>query len=164
MNRKNKRMSACQIEVPTRGFTLVEILIVIAVIGVLAAIAIPNFMRVRMNANEGAVRADLRTFSTSNESYRAFQNPPRYPPDMDTLVSQSYISNSWLNPDGKSGYGFAYAVADNRASYAIEANPSKPGATGISSYCIDQSGVLVRGAEVGLATTDGCVGGTPVGS
>jgi hypothetical protein len=79
-------------------------------------------------------------------------------------VNQSYLTGIWLNPGGKDGYAFVYVVADNRASYAVEANPSKPGITGVNSYCVDQSGVLVRGAAAGLATADGCVGGTPVGS
>jgi prepilin-type N-terminal cleavage/methylation domain-containing protein len=151
-------------KIPERGFTLVEIMIVVAIIGILVAVGVPNFMRVRMDANEGTIRADLRAFSTANESYRAFLNPPSYSPDVNTLVNQSYIDSSWLDPGTKHGYGFVYAVADNSQTYAIEANPLTPGTTGVHSYCVDQSGVLVRGAAAGLATPVGCVGGTPLGS
>ncbi len=153
---------ARRIGTPGGGFTLVEIMIVVAVIGVLAAIAIPNSLRVRMNVNEGAIRAELRAFSTASESYRSFLKPPSYSPDIDTLVTQSYINGSWLNPVGKSGYSFVYQVADSHATYAIEANPVTPGTTGVRSYCIDQSGALVSGAEAGLAAAEGCVGGTPL--
>ena len=154
----------CRFRILQKGFTLIEIMIVVAIIGLLVAVAIPNFMRVRMNVNEGAVRADLRAFSTACESFRSFLNPPSYPADVNTLVNQSYLTNAWLNAGGKDGYAFVYAVAANRASYAIEADPATPGTTGVHFYCVDQSGVLVTGAAAGLATQTGCVGGTPVGS
>ena len=164
MKRKRNRTCRQWLRTPEEGFTLVEIMIVVAIIGVLVVIWIPNFMRVRMDTNEGMVRADIRAFSTANESYRAFQNPPVYAPSIEILLNQSYIDATWLNPGNKHGYVFVYAVGDDGLSYAIEANPLDAGKTGVNSYCVDQTGVLVRGTAPGLATTGGCVGGTPLGT
>ena len=60
-----------------KGFTLVEIMIVVAIIVLLAAIAIPNLLRARLSANEATAIAAMRTLSTAYESYRAAQSPPR---------------------------------------------------------------------------------------
>ncbi|MDP2980719.1 MAG: type II secretion system protein, partial [Candidatus Omnitrophota bacterium] len=57
------------------GFTLVEIMIFVAIISLLAAIAIPNLLRARHNANEAAGIAALRTISTACESFRSAQTP-----------------------------------------------------------------------------------------
>ena len=68
-----------------RGFTLVEIMIVVAIIALLAAIAIPNLLRARHNANESAAIASLRTISTAMESFRVAETPPAYPASLATL-------------------------------------------------------------------------------
>ncbi|MBN2329174.1 MAG: prepilin-type N-terminal cleavage/methylation domain-containing protein [Candidatus Omnitrophica bacterium] len=65
------------------GFTLIELLIVVAIIGILAAIAVPNFLNAQVRAKVSRAHADMRSLATSIEAYRVSHNT--YPPDGDDL-------------------------------------------------------------------------------
>ncbi|MFH1740170.1 MAG: prepilin-type N-terminal cleavage/methylation domain-containing protein [bacterium] len=69
-----------------RAFTLIELLIVVAIIGILAAIAVPNFLNARIRAKVARVEADLRNLGVALESYRIDNN--RYPNDFDQEGNQ----------------------------------------------------------------------------
>ncbi|MFH1737684.1 MAG: type II secretion system protein GspG [bacterium] len=75
-------MSPQRNEIPS-SFTLIELLIVVAIIGILAAIAVPNFMNAQIRANVARAHADMRSISTALETYRISYNS--YPPDGDDL-------------------------------------------------------------------------------
>ncbi len=148
-----------------RGFTLVEIMIAVAVIGILAAIAIPNLLRARVNANEGAVKSELKTFSHACESYRAVQNPPAFPANILALtgVSPPYLDPSWVEGGTKHGFVLSYLVGDG--TFSLLATPVANAAN--NTYCIDQTGVVTGSTVDGTATipvaaADGCSAGTPI--
>ena len=131
-----------------KGFTLVEIMIVVAIIALLAAIAIPNLLRARHNANESAAIAGLRTVSTAAESYRAAQTPPAYPvalinlsaatpPYIDTALSGATASSA-----AKQGYYYTYTSNANNQQYTCVASPQVLNTTGTRNFFVDETGVL----------------------
>lgn len=139
-------------------------MIVIAIIGLLAAIAIPNLLRMRMSGNEATIKQDMRSFSSVCEMFRGAQNPLRYPNDVNELIAAapSYVDSTWSsNP--RHQYNFTYTVNGTGATYSMLAAPTPNG--GFNTYCVDQSGVMVGsvdgvGPPTGAAT--GCVGGTVI--
>ncbi len=124
-----------------KGFTLVEIMIVVAIIALLAAIAIPNLLRARLNANEAAAISSLRTISTACESFRATQSPLSYPANLAALSGAvpPYIDNT-LGGGTKQGYTFVYAGGAN--VYTCTGSPVTPNVTGTRVFFVDESGVI----------------------
>jgi len=130
-----------------KGFTLVEIMIVVAIIVLLAAIAIPNLLRARLNANESAAIGALRTLSTALESYRAAQTPPQYPATLGVLSSEDpkYIDETLANAvdaaHARQGYFYTYTqMSDNE--YSLTATPAQSGVTGNRIFFVDHTGVV----------------------
>ena len=156
------------IKLNQRGFTLVEIMIVVAIIGLLAAIAIPNLLRSRLNSNEGAMKLDMHAFSVANASFAAAQNPPEFAANIAALqAAPAYIDATWGTAQGKHGFTQAYAGggAGNPNTYSLLVAPLTAGVTAVNTYCVDQTGVIVgsvvgAGAPAGGAA--GCAGGTAI--
>ncbi len=125
-----------------KGFTLVEIMIVVAIIALLAAIAIPNLLRARHNANEAAAIGAVRTISTACESFRAAQTPPTYPANLAALGAAvpPYIDNV-LSAGQKQGYNYAYALV-NANQYTCTATPTQAGVTGTRIFFVNETGVI----------------------
>jgi prepilin-type N-terminal cleavage/methylation domain-containing protein len=126
-----------------KGFTLVEIMIVVAIIALLAAIAIPNLLRARLNANESAAIAAMQTLVSSATSFRAAN--PQYPTNLGclTAVAPPYIDTQLGCANAtclKQGYNFALVGATN--SFTATAQPENTGITGVRSFFVDSSGVI----------------------
>lgn len=145
-----------------RGFTLVEIMVVVAVIAIIAAIAIPNLMTARVTANEGAIKRDIRTFGSAAEAYRSAQGVPQYPPNIISMINATppYLDSSWTEGGVKHGFTVNYQSYNVGQTYTLKATPF--GNEARNTYCLDNTSVIIGGAAGVVAGAAGCSGGTPI--
>ena len=149
------------------GFTLIELMIVVAIIAIIAAIAIPNLLRSRMSANEASAAGSLRTISTAQASFQAaaiLDADGDGMGDYGTLPNLSaqtppFIDSTLGSATGiKQGYTFAAVpVAGGAAApptYTCTATPLAT-TTGNKYYFVDESGVIrfALGAAATVAST-----------
>ena len=157
-----------------KGFSLIELLIVVAIILIIAAIAIPNLLRARMAANESSAVASLRTVNTAEVTYNSTYPTIGFSPNLVSLggpigkactpapatacLIDSVLANNG-NPakSGKSGYNFTTGTGTLAGAvnigYTVAATPLTPNQTGIRAFCAEEDAV-VRVDPAGACATD----------
>ena len=127
-----------------KGFSLIELLIVVAIILIIAAIAIPNLLKSRMSANESSAVASVRTIATSEITYQ-IGNPDQTYQTLANLQAAGLIDNL-LGAGGKSGYSFVVStsgtVAAQNLQFVAGAGPSVVGTTGNRDFCAVSDAVI----------------------
>jgi type IV pilus assembly protein PilA len=151
-----------------KGFSLIELLIVVAIILIIAAIAIPNLIKSKMAANEASAVGSVRTINTGEVNYAASCPAIGFSATLIELNTGAVcaggkgIIDPILAGGAKSGYTFAYLPALGgdglNDTYTSTATPATVGTTGQRMFCSSQSGVIQY-----TLTGAGCTP-TPAGS
>jgi prepilin-type N-terminal cleavage/methylation domain-containing protein len=132
-----------------KGFTLIELMIVVAIIAIIAAIAIPALAGARISANEGNAIATLRTVSTVCEQYHnRFGLYPTAMADLGPAPGAGLV-DAQLGAGVKTGYTYTVPVVGTATVYQVLASPTTPGTSGNRWFRIDQTGVLEQAAAAG---------------
>jgi prepilin-type N-terminal cleavage/methylation domain-containing protein len=147
-----------------KGFSLIELLIVVAIILIIAAIAIPNLQRAKMSANEASAVAGMRTIFTAEAAYYAqgWSNPGALGfsatlPDLGSsagcnppsLTSACQLDNVMANATSaamaKSGYYYTYTPISTgglNVGFSLNSDPAQRGSSGQRSFYTDQTGIV----------------------
>jgi type IV pilus assembly protein PilA len=123
-----------------KGFSLIELLIVVAIIGIIAAIAVPNLLQSKAAANEASAIASVRNLVTAQITYFSTKGAGTYG-DMAALTTQGLIDNV-LGAGTKDGYAFALTGAGATDDFTIVGTPTTVGKTGYRGFYGDATGVI----------------------
>ncbi len=154
-----------------KGFSLIELLIVVAIILIIAAIAIPNLLRSKMAANEASAVGSLRSLNTAcvtySTTYGAYPSTglSQLGPGSPATSTNADLIDSVLASGTKSGYTFVYATPGTTpngtagTTYDINATPVTVGTTGQRAFYTNQTGVI----RANSAGTKALISDPPIG-
>ena len=132
---------------PHRGFTIIEILVVVAILAMLASVAVIQLLRARITTNEQLGLNSMRAVMKASQFYFIIQQ--RYPPDL-TALGLPASNPPYIQPDligngstvAKQGYVFTYTQVGGGSGFTLLADPQTAGTTGTRHFYVDQGGVI----------------------
>ena len=160
-----------------KGFSLIELLIVVAIILIIAAIAIPNLIRSKMAANEASAVASLRSINTAEVVYSSTYNvaftfaaaltnlsdggtPSNCvqgaapPTSANACLLDAAVAGATTAATAKSGYILAYTAPTATTGYSVTNSPVTPGSSGVRYFYTDPSLVIRQNSTATATATD----------
>jgi len=147
-----------------KGFSLIELLIVVAIILIISAIAIPSYLRSRMQANEASAASSLRMINTAAVTYSSTYVAVGFPAALADMggvnpctatPTSACLLDELVSLGTKSGYSFVWTGdgATPSVAYTVTGTPMVVGASGQRMFCSDQTG-LIRNDPSGSGCTE----------
>ena len=142
------------------GFTLIELMVVVTVIAIIAAIALPSLLRSRMQANETAAIQNLRVVGSAQTAFHTSRNRYGTIPELASTVEgagTSYLDETWVDGGARQGYAFFMDQADV-SFFLCFADPAQVNVTGIRFFRVNPSGVIRWNPTARPTVTDPALG------
>ena len=122
-----------------KGFSLIELMIVVLVVGIIASIAVPNLVQSKMAARESTAISAVRSLVTAQVAFAAKGGSGNFAVDLTELQTANLIDSVLGSGTGEA---YSYSVSGSGVQYTIDARPLVYGSSGVRSFFTDESGAI----------------------
>jgi prepilin-type N-terminal cleavage/methylation domain-containing protein len=141
-----------------KGFSLIELLIVVAIIGIIAAIAVPGLIRSRQAAQESSAIGCLRNYTSAQYAYQGSKGGGQsfaFPAEL----ADGFIDPLFVTETRRNGYDFTFVLAADRKTFTANADPSDSDVN-MRHFYIDDRGVIRFAVGTPAGTSSSVLGGS----